>query len=36
MDMYNLKQIPSETQIRKYLKTAIFGGEYPYLLKVST
>ncbi len=30
MDMYNLKQIPSETQIRKYLKTAIFGGKYPY------
>ena len=30
MDMYTLKQIPSETQIRKYLKEAIFGGKYPY------
>lgn len=25
MDMYNLKQIPSEAQIRKYLRRAIFG-----------
>ncbi len=30
MDMYNLRQIPSETQIRKYLKRAIFGGKYPF------
>ena len=30
MDMYNLKQIPTETKIRKYLKTAIFGGKYPF------
>jgi hypothetical protein len=25
MDMYNLKQIPSETQIRKYLKQAFLA-----------
>jgi len=30
MDMYALKQIPSETQVRKYLKRAIFGGKYPF------
>ena len=30
MDMYNLRQIPSEAKIRKYLKTAIFGGKYPF------
>src|SRR3989338_3032998 len=26
MDMYNLRQIPSETQVRKYLRRAIFGS----------
>ncbi len=26
MDMYTLKQIPSETKIRKYLRVAIFGS----------
>ena len=26
MDMYKLKQIPSETQVRKYLRRAIFGS----------
>jgi hypothetical protein len=26
MDMYNLKQIPSETKIKKYLRWAIFGS----------
>lgn len=30
MDMYNLRQIPSETKIRKYLKQATFGGKYPF------
>src|ERR1700738_958809 len=30
MDMYNLRQIPSEAQIQKYLKRAIFGGQYPF------
>lgn len=26
MDMYQLKQIPSEAKMRKYLRHAIFGG----------
>ncbi len=26
MDMYNLRQIPSEAKIRKYLRHAVFGG----------
>jgi transposase-like protein len=30
MDMYSLKQIPSEAKINKYLKQAIFGGKYPF------
>lgn len=30
MDMYKLKQIPSEAQVRKYLKRAIFGDKYPF------
>ncbi len=30
MDMYNLRQIPSEAKIQKYLKHAIFGGKYPF------
>ena len=25
MDMYNLKQVPSEAQIRKYLRRILFG-----------
>lgn len=28
MDMYNLKQIPTEAKIRKYLRHAIFGDRY--------
>lgn len=28
MDMYNLRQIPSEAQIRKYLRHAIFGSSF--------
>ena len=26
MDMYNLRQIPSEAKIRKYLRVAVFGS----------
>jgi hypothetical protein len=26
MNMYQLKQIPSEAKIRKYLRHAVFGG----------
>ena len=30
MDMYQLKQIPSETKIRKYLRHAVFGGTHVF------
>lgn len=30
MDMYKLKQIPSEAQIRKYLRHAAFGGTHVF------
>lgn len=30
MDMYNLRQIPSETKIRTYLRHAIFGSTHVY------
>ena len=30
MDMYNLRQIPSEAKIKKYLRHAIFGSSFVF------